>query len=227
MFENLKKAINSHYNGAEKEFSEKLDGLTVGAALDSWYFRDRMTAAALRIVQGMEKGEKLPETAKAKMRGRFHRENEKERAAKLEKLEAAAAYNLPSFVSVSVEWKKSNMWGYNPTAAVCAEKRRTEGKASGCGYDKGSAAIASACNVNPEILRILYEHAEKGGAFPYSVHTFAGLPSFDGGCGVSCFGPVFDACGYTWRNVASGKLYDAFTIERNAETAGGLENAAV
>lgn len=217
MFENLKKAINSHYDNVEKEFSGNLEKMTVGAALDSWYYRGRMTAAALKVAQGMEKGERLPEVVKAKMQGRFHRENEKARAAKLEKLEAAEAYNLPSFASISVEWKKSSMWGYNPTAAVCAEKRRTEGKASGCGYDKGSAAIASACNVNPEIMRILYEHAEKGGKFPYSVHTFAGLPSFDGGCGVSCFGPVFDACGYTWRNVANGKLFDAFTIERKPE----------
>jgi len=217
MFENLKKAINSHFDGAEKEFSEKLDGLTVGAALDSWYYRDHMTAAALRAAQAMEKGEKITDAIRGKMLAHFHRENEKARAAKLEKLEAAAAYNLPSSVSVSVEWKKSAVWGYNPTAAVCADKRRTEGHASGCGYDKGSAAIASAFNVNPEIMRILYEHAEKGGAFPYSVLTFAGLPSFDGGCGVSCFGPVFDACGYSWRNVASGKLYDAFTLSRKTE----------
>ena len=214
MFENLKKAINSYYDKAEKEFWWSLDGLTVGAALDSWYYRDRMTAAALRAAQSLEKGEKLPEIVKEKMRVRFHRENEKARAAKLEKLENAAAYNLPGFVSVSVEWKKSATWGYNPTATVCADHRRSEGHASGCGYDKGSAAIATACNNNPEIMRILYEHAEKGGAFPYSVHTFAGVPSFDGGCGVSCFGPVFDACGYSWRNVASGKLYDAFTIEK-------------
>jgi len=216
MFENLKKAINAHYDNAEKEFSEKLDGLTIGAALDSWYYRDHMTAAALRAAQAMEKGEMLTDAIRGKMLARFHRENEKARAAKLEKLEAAAAYNLPSFINVSVEWKKSSVWGYNPTASVCADKRRTEGKASGCGYDKGSAAIAEACNLNPEIMRILYEHAEKGGSFPYSVHTFAGLPSFDGGCGVSCFGPVFAACGYSWRNVASGKLYDAFTIERES-----------
>lgn len=214
MFENLKKAINSHYDGEAEKFAAKLEGLTVGAALDSWYYRDRMTAAALKAAQGMEKGESLPECVKAKMLGRFHRENEKARSAKLEKLEAAAAYSLPDCVSVGVEWKKNATWGYNPTATICAAKRRTEGKASGCGYDKGSAAIAEACNLNPEIMRILYEHAEKGGAFPYSVHTFAGLPSFDGGCGVSCFGPVFAACGYTWRNVASGKLYDAFTIEK-------------
>lgn len=217
MFENLRAAINCHYNKAEKDFSANLEGLTVGAALDSWYYRDRMTAAALKIAQGMDKGENLPETVRAKMRGRFNRENEKSRAAKLEKLDNAAAYNLPGCVSVSVEWKKSSVWGYNPTAAVCASHIRTNGHASGCGYDKGSAAIAEACNKNPEIMRILYEHAEKGGAFPYSVHTFAGLPSFDGGCGISCFGPVFDACGYSWRNVASGKLFDAFTIEKKGE----------
>lgn len=220
MFENLKKAINSHYDEAEKEFSVKLEGLTVGAALDSWYYRERMTAAALKDAQAMEKGEMLTDAIKEKMRGRFSRENEKARAAKLEKLENAAQYSAPRFVNVSVEWHKSATWGYNPTAAVCAGRRRTEGRASGCGYDKGSAAIASACNVNPEIMRILYDHAEKGGSFPYSVHTFAGLPSFDGGCGVECFGPVFEACGYSWRRVASGKLYDAFTIERKPEMEG-------
>ena len=217
MFENLKNAINAHYDGAEKDFSEKLEGLTVGAALDSWYWRDRMTAAALKIAQGMDKGEKLPDSVKVKMLRRFSHENEKKRLERLEKLEAAAAYSLPASFSVSVEWKKSYMWGYNPTATVCAAQRRTQDGASGCGYDKGSAAIAGAFNCNPEIMRILYEHAEKGGAFPYSVHTFAGLPSFDGGCGVGCFGPVFAACGYEWRNVASGRLFDAFTCTKKAE----------
>ena len=77
MFENLKKAINSHYDGAERDFSAKLEGLTVGAALESWYYRARMTAAALKVAQEMEKGEALPESVKAKMRGRFHRENER------------------------------------------------------------------------------------------------------------------------------------------------------
>lgn len=99
-------------------------------------------------------------------------------------------------------------------ARVAAERVATYGSASGCGYDKQSAAIASAMNQNPEILKILYDHAEAGGTFPYGVHTFAGLPSFDGGCGVSCFYSIFEACGYTFRQVASGKAFDVYEITR-------------
>jgi hypothetical protein len=217
MFDNLKKAINAHYDGEAEKFAAQLEDLTVGAALDSWYYRDRMTAAALKMAQGLDEGEKLPEAVRVKMLRRFSHENEKKRLERLEKLEQAAAYSSPASFSVSTEWKKSRVWGYNPTATACAMHLRTQDSASGCGYDKGSAAIAGAFNRNPEIMRILYEHAEKGGAFPYSVHTFAGLPSFDGGCGISCFGPVFDACGYEWRNVASGRLFDAFTCTKKAE----------
>lgn len=90
----------------------------------------------------------------------------------------------------------------------------TEGRASGCGYDKESAAIATAINASPSIMRVLYEHAENGGNFPYSVYTYAGLPYFDGGCGVSCFRNVFGACGYRWEDGAHRKTFDVYTLTR-------------
>ena len=40
---------------------------------------------------------------------------------------------------LSMEWKKSRMWGANPTLTY---KGTTVAKASGCGYDKESAALA-------------------------------------------------------------------------------------
>lgn len=212
-FVNLAAAVNAHYDNARAKFAGDLETLTAAAALDSWYYRDMMTPAAFKAAQALDGAALLPDAVKVKMLARFDRKNEKQRAAKLEKLATAAEYERPRSVSIGVEWHRSRVWGYNPAATVRAWHRATTGTASGCGYDKESSAIASAMNNNPEIMRILYEHAEKGGSFPYSVHVFAGVPVFDGGCGVSCFRSVFAACGYTWRDVASGKMFDAYTLE--------------
>ena len=212
-FDNLAAAVNSSYDNARAKFAGELETLTAAAALDSWYYREMMTPAAFKAAQALDGSALLPAAVKAKMLTRFDRKNEKQRAAKLEKLATAAEYERPRSVSVGVEWHRSRVWGYNPSATVRAWHRVTTGTASGCGYDKESAAIASAMNNNPEIMRILYEHAEKGGSFPYSVLVFAGVPVFDGGCGVSCFRSVFAACGYTWRDVASGKSFNAYTME--------------
>ena len=214
MFENMKKAVNEYYNEQADQFKNHLDEISAGYALDHWYYRDRMTAKALEIAKNTDKESTLPEECKAKMIAKFNRENEKRRAEKLEKIATVEQYKTPKYIDVSVEWKKSSVWGYNPTATVTADKRRTDGRASGCGYDKESAAIASAMNSNPEIMRILYEHAESGEEFPYSVNLFAGVPVFDGGCGVNCFYSVFAACGYKWRCTGSGKLFNCYSIEK-------------
>lgn len=150
----------------------------------------------------------------AKMKAKKAREEAKNTAKRLEALALAESCKLPESVNISVEFTRSRTWGSIPHATITAEQRRTFGTASGCGYDKESAAIASAMNQNPEVMRILYDHAESGEGFPYSVHTFAGLPSFDGGCGVSCFRSVFEACGYEWRQVGNGKTFNAYAITR-------------
>lgn len=212
-FENLRNATNAHFDGAAKKFRADLERITCGDALNSWYYVDRMTDAAHRMVKEADPAGQIPEAAQKKMCARFDRENEKQRAKYLEKIERAEAAPDIRAAHINVDWKRSATWGYNPTAEIIGEKRRTSGHASGCGYDKESAAIASAANANSEIMRILYKHAENGGEFPYSVYTFAGLPYFDGGCGVSCFYNVFDACGYTWVDVAHGKTYDVYRLE--------------
>lgn len=213
IFVNLEKAVNSHFDKSAEKFRADLEGLTCGAALQSWYYRDRMTAAAFSMVKDADPAALLPEAAKNKMLKRFSCENEKQRAKYLEKLKRAEAAPDTARFDICVNWTKNRTWGYNPTATINGDHGSTEGHASGCGYDKRSAAIASAANKNPEIMRILYKHAENGGAFPYSVNTFAGLPYFGGGCGVSCFAPVFDVCGYSWRFVAEGKTWDVYGLE--------------
>ena len=76
------------------------------------------------------------------------------------------------------------------------------------------AAVAEALNANPEALKIIYKYVDDGGSLPYGASVWAGLPSFDGGCGVSCYRSIFEKCGYEWRQVGSGKLFNCYTIER-------------
>ena len=183
MFPNLTKAINAHYDTAADKFTSDLLTVTAGYALDHAYYRDLMTPKAFDECKALDPADILPEP-----------------------LENA---------SIVVEWKRSAMWGSNPTATVIANydtNHATKGRASGCGYDKESAAIATAINASPSIMRVLYEHAENGGSFPYSVYTYAGLPYFGGGCGVSCFRNVFEGCGYEWRDLVHRKTFHSYIM---------------
>lgn len=61
---------------------------------------------------------------------------------------------------ISVNWHKSYMWGANPRAEVWAglagvRHDYTTGDASGCGYDKESAAVDQALKANPLMQTLL------------------------------------------------------------------------
>lgn len=67
----------------------------------------------------------------------------------------------------------------------------------------------------PRIINIAVEwRRSKTWGYTPSATVAAGLPSFDGGVGGECFRSIFEACGYEWRTVASGKLYSCYIIER-------------
>ncbi len=63
-------------------------------------------------------------------------------------------------ISINIEYKRSRMWGWNPTAMVTASldgvrTDTTKGMASGCGYDKLSAAVCYAFRENPLLQTLL------------------------------------------------------------------------
>ena len=164
---------------------------------------------------------------------RAAKEIEKDTAAKLAQLEAAATAPRFDSVSISVTWAKSRTWGANPTAEVLnLGDRRTVGHASGCGYDKESAAIAEALNQNPAALRVLYELGESalaqgdsprsktactgyhwGGCIGYGA-GYSVLPYFEGGVGSSCFWSIFQKAGFSVRLAGSGKMFDCWTLQK-------------
>lgn len=154
--------------------------------------------------------------------------NEQKQIAKME-----TAANAPrlEWCQIAVEWVKNSYWGNNPHATATAANMTTYGKASGCGYDKQSAAVAEALNANPAALRVLYEAAEKAltdGNRPerYSNGNctwrdvlgygsgYSLLPYFEGGVGVSCFWEILKKCGFVCRCGASSRRFDSYTISR-------------
>lgn len=216
MFENIKKAIAEHESQTVAHFAEEIKRKTVGELIGIWYwyYRDYITPATLEAMKQAEPSEKAPADLLQKMTARKAKEEQKKSKNRYETIKAAEEANDVHIFNISVEWKKSKTWGANPHATITGDQVRTFGRASGCGYDKLSAAIAQAMNENPEIMRVLCLYAETGAAFPYSVHTFAGVPFVDGTCGVEFFPDVFDACGYSFRCVGSGDMFDCYTIEK-------------
>ena len=150
----------------------------------------------------------------------------------VEKLNAAALADSFTWARIVVEWRRSRMWGANPAADVILAGAHTTGYASGCGYDKESAAVAEALNENPAALAMLYDLAESAlnrGESPRSADSCSGfrwekpiaygagysvLPYFERGVGVSCFFRMFEKAGYTARCTGSGKMFDCYEINK-------------
>jgi hypothetical protein len=221
MFENLRNAVNAHYDQQAAKFAADLETITAAEALKTWYYTDRMTPAALEIVKAAATADQaatIPEVARAKIMKRYTNENEKNRARYIEKLNRAEAAEPLKDATIVVDWTRSSTWGWNPTATVTVNGnyyKQTTATASGCGYDKESTAICGAFNANPSIMRALYEHAEQGGKLPYSVNIYAGIPYFDGRCGVTCNYSVFEAIGYKFSDVAHSRhRADVYSITR-------------
>jgi hypothetical protein len=172
---------------------------------------------------------------------RMEKQEDKRTCERLEKVyQAAAAPDLEN-VSISVEWKRNATWGYNPTATVTiyagGQWTQYTGTASGCGYDKRSAAVGAALNKSASIKKMLYtakekalmsmepekiEAAKKGYVFGSEsnrdfIHYGAGygvLPYFEGGVGIIEFYGVFRVCGYEIKNQHETKYSDYYYFEK-------------
>ena len=211
MFTNITNSIHQFEAEDIRKFTADIKKLSADE-IKRRYYEDLTPKTAEALT---EAGEGMPNVETLEKIIKKHtRRAKKATAERLHKLAEVEDAELPQVINISVEWHRSAMWGYNPSATVAADYRRTYGKASGCGYDKESAAVAEALNANPEALKIIYKYVNEGGTFPYGASVWAGLPSFDGGCGVNCFHSIFEKCGYEWRQVGSGKMFNCYTIER-------------
>lgn len=154
---------------------------------------------------------------------RAARQIDKSAAVKLNAIAAAEKAVDLSFIAVSVEWNKSRMWGYNPAVEVITNTGRTTGSASGCGYDKESAAIADAFNKNPAIVKILFSLAENalqensaaawGKDIGYG-SGYGSMPYFEGGVGSSCFWSILEKAGFHKTADNGGNRYHYYELNR-------------
>lgn len=161
------------------------------------------------------------------------KEIDRETIKKQDKLLRARDAEEIKNVSISIDWKRSTTWGYNPTATVTINGiQQFTASASGCGYDKRTAAVGSALNQSIIILKMLYTAKEKAlkkapakirnnpdASNADLIHYGAGygvLPYFEGGVGMTSFRGVFEACGLRCTHTHETKTTDYYYFEVEA-----------
>lgn len=209
-----KKALKNAINGLKKATSEDLKNL--------WYYSDKLTNTQFKKYTN---GEMTEKEAKEKIKNKIIKEYEQRINKYLTKIETIkkANENIIS-INISINWVKSPTWGHNPHATITTNNGTiTEGRASGCGYDKESAAMAEALNKNNDILKILYiaknkkmtlknnnNHDLLGYGSGYGV-----LPYFEGGVGASSLMHIFRKLGYNVQEYHTNTS-DFYTITKKA-----------
>jgi len=213
--DNLVNLLTKQFETRLADFRQSLNSVTDMKGLDTWLYTDLLP-----------KGRKLDsfkfEDAKVYLYERKSKQLNKGLAAELADIEKVM--NAPELgtVKITVEWKKSRMWGSNPSADAWSSAGMVSvqsGSIGGCGYDKGSAAVARCLNQLPEVLKLMYLIKN---AFPEtSNHDLFGygsgygtLPTIEGGVGVSCYPRIFENLGYTFETVAWGKTFNCYQITK-------------
>jgi len=133
-------------------------------------------------------------------------------------------------VKINIEWKRSAIWGSNPTAEMWYSYRDAKGNYNseyfksrsigGCGYDKTSTTVAECLAQCTPLLKALYEFKELNGVdaknhdlFGYG-SGYGILPQIEGGVGVNCYNTIFNKIGFEFKQIASGNSFDVFTISK-------------
>lgn len=132
-------------------------------------------------------------------------------------------------ITISIEWRKSRMWGSNPHARVEVEYKKDSDEyghgrfeqadgftASGYGYDKESTVVAKIFNMFLK-YKLHQELTIMNKPYGVSVGNFRGFPShyFEGGVGMSCYPRISEWIGGSLEHVASGKTFDVWKYTDN------------
>ena len=169
-------------------------------------------------------------------KGRFASLSNKDKRAKIRdyyakekeniKTEILTLYNLPKLKTfrASVEWSKNPTWGMNPAARVWVNQggeNYGEGRATGCGYDKLSAAICYATNnsnaKNIILGELLRSYCASGQPFPYGIYKSNKIYLHFDGCGISTLFQILKYCGLTYQEHNETKTSDFIYCSRGAE----------
>lgn len=173
--------------------------------------------ATKTIYKKYQDGEISEKEAKSKTIEQVKKEATKKLDKELNKLSEIENAKEVQDIEISITWKKSATWGWCPRSNITTHLldnqkynyyERTEGYASGCGYDKLSSAIASALNDSNGALKLLYTAEEKRlrkakNGFTTSRRDFIGygsgygsMPYFEGGVGFESQYTIFKNLGF-------------------------------
>jgi len=152
------------------------------------------------------------------------------KAIEKEAKKVSSVWNSGELISVkiTVEWKRTQMWGANPSAECWYSYKKdgnthsgyvVSGSIGGCGYDKLSTAVAKCLGQINEVIKPLYiakdsDISKKSNEVLGYGSGYGILPYIEGGVGCDCYTRIFDKIGYKFSKVASGKMFDVFTIEK-------------
>lgn len=218
IFTNLFAAITADEKKRLQQFITDLNEQTdVKKITDAWFYSDLLPAGKKKAVWDIE-------ALKTYLISRKTKATEKEIQKQLTHLQTVEQASDLESITVSIEWKKSRMWGNNPTAdaRVCDKEyghNYNSGSIGGCGYDKESTAIAQAVNQSNSFLKAMYQVKEQNVAtnnrdlFGYG-SGYGILPRLEGGVGVSCYPKIFETIGFVFKNTASGKTFDVYTVTK-------------
>ncbi len=219
---NLIKAIETEQKKRLEDFIFSINEVTDLKGLDTWQYNDLLP-----------KGKKVNTMSFDVLKSYLIARKQKAiyKAIEREASKVKTVFNAGKLIEVkiSIEWKRSRMWGSNPNAECWASFTNkdgnrdsiyvTSGSVSGCGYDKTSTAVAACLNQVNEVLKPLYFIKDK--SIDTKNHELLGygsgygiLPNIEGGVGVSCYPRIFEKIGFDFNTVASGKSFDVYTITK-------------
>jgi hypothetical protein len=127
-------------------------------------------------------------------------------------------------IDITIEWKRSRIWGGCPRAEVSVHfidhtfERSGGFYASGCGYDKESTVIAEIFNkylkyklwlLSDENIKGGHGTGDKGPA-PYGINNHNNYRGYAGGIGVNCYYRIAEYIGGHFECIASGKTFDVY-----------------
>lgn len=202
----MEKLRNEVIKGNKRQLKDSINNLKKANNEDItnlWYYNEKLTTKQL---EKLNKEEITLKEAKTLIQKKIEKEYQKRLEKDLHRLEIVkGASDEISNISITVNWKRSSMWGYNPQVEIFTNKGEVlTGTASGCGYDKESAGIADALNKSNNILKLLYKAKNKkmtqknknshdllGYGSGYGV-----LPYFEGGVGSSSLMYIFKKLGF-------------------------------
>lgn len=219
--EKLKKLVERENKKQLKEALKDIKTIDKDYILNTWYYKEKLTNLQIKKYNANELTTKqIKEILKNKIIKEYQTRFNKN-IKRIETIEQASD-NITS-INIHINWIKSSTWGYNPYAIITTNNGTiTEGKASGCGYDKESTSIADALNKNNDILKLLYVAKNKKMTLKNNDNRvilgygsgYGVLPYFEGGVGVSSLMNIFKKLKYNVSEYHT-KSSDFYTITKN------------